>query len=85
MSARSAFAALVLATACVLPSVAFPAIVAKWQTVGGPTYKVLARAGVIDDEPVYKLITGEIVGATERIGVRSGTTGGLLAQTVAST
>ena len=84
MNTRGAFATFVLASLCVLPAIASAAIVQKWQTAAGVNYRVIAKVGDINGDGVYKILTGETVSGTERVGIRSGTTGALLAQTVGS-
>jgi hypothetical protein len=81
MTARGALLALFLTSSCVIPAVASAAIVQKWQTANGVTYKVLAWPGYLFDDGSYNMITAELVSGTQRIGLRDGATGALLAQT----
>jgi hypothetical protein len=81
MTARSVFAALAVTSLFVLPTLASGAIVEKWHTVSGVNYHVFSRYGPLNDEGNYHLVTGETSGSNERIGIRSASTGALLAQT----
>ena len=83
MTARGAFTALVLASLSVVPAVVSAAIVQKWQTAAGVNYRSMGLIPIIDDG-VTKMITGEQVSGKERIGIRNGATGALLAQSAAS-
>ena len=81
MSTRGALAVLALATQLMLPMIASAAIVQKWQTTPGVVYQVIS-AGDLNGDGIYDLLTGESPsGSTVRVGIRSGATGALLAQT----
>jgi len=83
MTARRASTALAFAVLCSLPAIASAAIVQKWQTAAGVNYRELGPVPITDDG-VLKLLTAEPVAGKERIGLRSGATGALLAQSAAS-
>jgi hypothetical protein len=77
--ARRTLAAFALASLFVLPTIASAAIVEKWHTGAGDTYRKINES-FLNEDGVYKLITGEASGADEKIGIRSAATGALLAQ-----
>ena len=82
MNARGVFAALSCAALLSLPMGASAAIVQKWLTTSGLNYRLISKAGDFNGDGVFKLITGETAsGGTVKIGIRSGATGALLAQT----
>lgn len=80
MTARRVLALLVVTSLFVLPTLASSAIVEKWHTASGVNYHVISRYGNLNDEGTYHLVTGETSGSNERIGIRSASTGALLAQ-----
>ena len=81
MTSRGTLTALALTSLLVVPTVASAAIVQKWQTAAGVSYHLRSRAGDLNGDGVFDLITDEASGANVKIGVRSGATGVLMAQT----
>ncbi len=79
MTARRVFAVLALTSLFVLPTLASGAIVEKWHT-SGANYRVISEFGALNEDGTFYLLTGEIAGSDERIGVRSAVTGALMAQ-----
>lgn len=81
MSARGMLAVLVLTALVVLPRTASSAIVEKWHTANGTSYRVLNRGGDLLGNGSYEMVTAEpVAGGVERVAVRSVATGALVAQ-----
>jgi FlgD Ig-like domain len=79
MPVRRTLAAVAVALLSLLPITASAAMVSKWQVT--TNFRVIADLGDFNGDGVYKIITGEVSGGGEKIAVRSGITGAILAQT----
>lgn len=81
MSVRGMLAVLVFTALTVFPRTAACAIVEKWHTPNGTSYRVLSTGGDLLGNGSYEMITAEpVAGGVERVAVRSVATGALVAQ-----
>jgi hypothetical protein len=76
-------AALALISFCLHPALASAAIVQKWKTPNGTVYAWVAEvSGDLNGDGSFEMVTQELAsGGVFKIGIRSGSTGALLAQT----
>src|SRR5689334_313231 len=81
MPGRGTFVVLAIASLLVIPTVGSTAIVQKWQTASGENYQLLFNVDDFNGDGVSDMLTEEASGTNSRIGIRSGKTGALLAQT----
>lgn len=81
MTGRGLLVALAVASLLVIPTIASTAIVPKWQTASGENYDVMFNVDDFNGDGVSDFLTEEASGTNDRLGIRSGKTGALLAQT----
>jgi hypothetical protein len=81
MHVRGTFVALALSGLLAFPMLASASIVQRWQSL--PThYGVVSEINDLDANGQYEMVTEEVGGGGVHVGVRSTSTGALLAQTV---